>query len=308
MIDPKRYTCGKTRDKCRPLMRCKTLAARIIAISRIAAVVLVANLSACVSYQPKVTVDTVNAPVIWLVSFVENGLPAVDVQIGNAIYKMAIDLGLCRQIMSIKPNLLSRISSRRTGHFTIATDAMKGKLDKLEHQLINDVRIGDLVLHNVEVMPETRSAVPEAVDGLIGLGLLGRFTILIDYKSERIALYVAEYEPPDAGSWHKVKVRATINEGFITDVRMGARSYKMLLDTGSWNKQNSNAIFVRKQNLLELNQDSELFIDNASIGKYHLEPLFEMPTPFDGVLGWAFFSKYKAVLKLNRQLLYYIEA
>jgi len=221
---------------------------------------------------------------------------------------MGIDTGLIRQQMSIKPMLLSLGSARKTEHSVLLLDAMNGTFQRVYYQRLATVEIGDITFTDVEVIPEKREYVPTDVDGLIGLGLLKQFNLMIDYRKRTIDVYPSDRQPLEVIDWHKMKFKLDAQQGIILVINAQGHSYNMLLDTGAWNPDDNSVISIRKQRNKVVGEHAiEFLAGEMSIGEYTVDALFGSPVSFDGVLGASFFFKNRVYIDFTHSEIWFVE-
>jgi hypothetical protein len=133
---------------------------------------------------------------------VENFLPVVEVAAGDKTLRLALDLG-GTDALSLSQSAASDLDVEWTGRHRFVLDAF-GRLWRGREFIVPEVTIADLTLHGVRgyEIPDSRFQIPGMdgdvmqLDGYIGVDLLNKFNVLVDYPNGRLVLLDHAAAPP----------------------------------------------------------------------------------------------------------------
>jgi len=208
-------------------------------------------------------------------------LPTVPVVIGGRTIDVLLDLGGF-DTLSLSP-ALGRPTGRTRRFRTARGDTMVAR-----ELVLADVRIGDIVLHEVRGYEHlfARDFPPPVEAGYLGRGILDRFALAIDYPARRVSIARSQAELPASPGrrWHLVPFSSS-DSGAVVSASLDGRVHQLLLDTGA------TSSFMR-----EPVRARDLRIGGLALGPLDFEALDLSVPDADGLLGASFFATRRVLV------------
>ncbi len=159
----------------------------------------------------------------------ESRYAAVTVGIQGHEYRLILDTGSPNEAIALTREALANLDVRYTGKARVFRDAYGSRYESREF-VIPSMELGDLELRNVVGNERHRSVY--GLDGAIGLELLDRFDVLIDYSAGMLTLYRPEHEPAfvSDGSWFRYSYEGNLCMQVQFDFLDG--EHELCLDSG----------------------------------------------------------------------------
>ena len=212
-------------------------------------------------------------------------LPTVPVVVAGRTIDVLLDLGGF-DTLSLSP-ALGRQLARPTGNTRMFRTA-RGDALVARELVLPDVRIGDVVLHDVRGYEHVfaRDFPPPVEAGYLGRGILDRFALAIDYpaRSVAIARSRAELAASPGRRWSIVPFSSS-DSGAVVSASLDGRMHELLLDTGA------TSSFMRQPY-----RARDLRIGGVSLGPLDFEPLDLSVPDADGLLGASFFAPRRVLV------------
>jgi hypothetical protein len=159
----------------------------------------------------------------------ESRYPVVAVGIQGRQYRLMVDTGSPDEAIALTREALTHLDVRYTGKLRVFRDAYGDCYESREF-IIPVVELGDLELRTV--LANERHQSVYGLDGAIGLDLLDKFDVLVDYEGSTMTLYRPKHVPValSEGSWFRYRYDGNLYLG----VRFGflEGEYELSLDSG----------------------------------------------------------------------------
>jgi predicted aspartyl protease len=256
-------------------------------------------------------------------SRVSNGAFLVTVRTNGILARLVIDTGAEQSFLD--DEFASRLGLTRKGTMTIVKPYSVERADVVR---LSDLAIGPFHLTQLDMMTSdlryVSRALGENIDGVMGINLLCKFTIKLDYPTGMVT-FAAVTEPQSAGTPVTLE---TINGLYFARVLVQGKEMHLLLDTGS---NSSSLSWSRWLSLTSTRHEKSLIqgvgssggssgvafvcLRRVAIDDHHfrelpirLQPrtqtgLFADPR-FDGLLGGDILRQFIVTLDLAKQMIY----
>lgn len=253
--------------------------------SRILACVLAAALVSCGAPESFRVEPALPDAWIALPLRVEGDRPTVELALNGRRVPVLLDLGAGATVW-LEPAAAEAAGVRFTGGTATYTDAF-GREHPGRRFVIGECRAGEFALRDVEGR--------EAAVSMVGWRLLKAFRVLIDGPGNRIVLATGSALPPDVHpeGWVRVPFRAT-GSGIATDAIVGGRAVELVWDTGA------------SRSILKPGRGSgacALSLGGHEFGAEEFVALDLAEPPGDGLVGWPFFAKHRALIDWEARVL-----
>jgi hypothetical protein len=232
----------------------------------------------------------------------EENLPVVEVSVAGKVLPVLLDLGGFDSL-ALRPEALAGLGAQFTGKKRRWVDN-RGRRFRSREYVLPEVVIGDLRLGNVRGY-EDRGEAPAVpglqggLQGYLGLGVLARLSLVIDYPGKRLtlarnaALLGKEYPLSD---WPSVPFSRD-RSGVLTTFRVEGRTLRCIWDTGY---QYSVIRWAPPERVKSEGEERHFMAPALDAAGVDLGPLdfvvfdFKQP-PVDAMIGFNFFRD-RAVL------------
>jgi predicted aspartyl protease len=256
-------------------------------------------------------------------SRVSNGAFLVTVRTNGILAQLLIDTGATQSFLD--DEFASRLGLTRKGTITIVKPYSMERADVVR---LSDLAIGRFHLTQLDMMTSdlrhVSSALGENIDGVMGINLLCKFAIRLDY-STGTARFDTVTERQSAGTPIKLE---TINDLYFAPVLVQGKEMHLSLDTGSnssslsWSTWLSLTSAAHPKSFIQGVGSSGgssgaalVCLPKVAIGDHHLRNLpirlqprtqaglFADPR-FDGLLGGDVLKQFIVTLDLAKQMIY----
>lgn len=134
----------------------------------------------------------------------DGGMPWIEASVGGRPVRLLLDLGGFDAV-ALAPEELSRMEVTWTGQ-SITTITAMGETAKAREYVLRDFELGGIVFPEIRGYEDLLQGSPRGVarSGYVGLGLLRRFRIIIDYPSRHLVLIWPDAQMPapyDVENW-----------------------------------------------------------------------------------------------------------
>lgn len=258
----------------------------------------------------------------------KSGYPSVIATIQGIKIPLQFDLGAVKTEIALSETIIKKyhIKVIETGKLNYRRDT-QGIIIIGKEFILPHLKLGDLILNNVQIVvsdveknsiPGGRAPSPKiAKNGLIGLGLVNQFNVIIDYKNAKLILINGDAYPPGyhIDSWRKISF--VMDENIITSSQINNKTIHLLWDTGApynWinpNKISGENILCPQSVIDELHVDSThcngikttLMMSNHPFKNNIFYINLMKGLPADGVIGEPFFKKHIVYINFTKKTL-----
>lgn len=253
---------------------------------------------------------------------VKNPMPIVTIDDGKNKTDFFLDTGADINL-TLTQSDLKKLNAKPTGK-DLNSATNYGKYKSKEY-VIKSWNLGGFKLSDVrcEELSDTRkNKEPFVTHSTIGLGLLRKYAILVDYTNHKLVLYSPDnYQSYiDTSSW--IKVESPYDPlGIVIDGIIGTNKYRLCIDTGCVAYDNGTKCsynVFKGINRKAFNQpmksiDGMSVVNSVSmkLGEQTLPNLNFMfldfvtePEGLDGFLGSDFLDKYKVLVDFKRNCVF----
>ncbi len=256
----------------------------------------------------------------------ESWYPSIIITVQGKKIPLQLDLGSAKTNLTINPSLLKKfnIKANYTGNSKQVSDS-QGRRAIIKEFILSNIKIENLTLNNIsgyETHPfpwGTPGKAPEvAKNGVIGLGLISKYNVIVDYKNKKLILIqgnfiLSEY---DIHSW--LHIPFIFNGNIITRLANENNKINLLWDTGApinliqskvklfgeIKPCSKDAIYQ-----LEMSQNkctgiiTNIAINNQSIKNIVFYPYPLKGLPADGIIGEPLFKNHIVYINFSTRLL-----
>ena len=238
----------------------------------------------------------------------DQGMAWVDARIGGRPTRLLLDLGGFDAV-SLVPEALKDIPVTWTGR-TLTTYSTTGEGVRSREYIVREVEVGGVVFRDLrgheDLLQGKQRAVPRS--GYLGLGILRRFRIVIDYAARVLVLIWPDAPTPpayDVENWPAVKF-APESDGVVARARVEGVERLLVWDTGA-----SHCVLkAGLEGAAPVERRGEhafVTVKSFDVGGRDVGPMefallaFKQPRA-DGFVGYPFFAKHAVYVDFrNRQ-------
>lgn len=274
----------------------------------------------CAQAKQQINENDIVVPLIF-----KSWSPTIFVTIEKIKIPLQFDLGAANIGISLSPNILKNLKKvKYTGHTRTVRDS-QGRKAILQEFILPDVQIANLKINNMKGIENhpfpwgSPGVAPEDVkNGVIGLGIVTKFNMIIDYKNRKLILIKGNNYPShyNIDSWQKIPF--TMNGNIVTNVKFGNKQIKLLLDTGvQFNlikpiPKVSGDIRPCPKNIADIlgmdaNHCKEITAnvtkDKSRLNKMTFYITSLQGLPVDGVIGEPFFKNHIVYINFSKKIL-----
>jgi len=257
-----------------------------------------------VEAPPPAEVGVVRVPLT-----LEGGMPWVEAKIGGRPVRLLLDLGGFDAVALI-PDELKEIQVTWTGKSRTTFSAM-GEAATAREYVLPEVELGGILFPEVKGYEDLLHGKNRAVAraGYLGLGILRRFRIVIDYPARQLVLIWPDAptpEPYDVQDWPTVECEAG-KDGVVARAKVNGIDRLFVWDTGATHcvlkTGLEGAAPVRQIEGHPFAAVASFSLVNEEFGPLDFALLdFKMPKA-DGFIGYSFFAKHAVYVDFaNRKL------
>ena len=230
--------------------------------------------------------------------FLDRGMAWVDVTIEGRPLRLLLDLGGFDTV-ALTPESLEGMSVTWTGRTRTTFSAM-GDVARAREYVLPAMELGGVVFRELRGTEDLLKGEKRVVQrtGYLGLGLLQRFNLIIDYPARELVLLWPDVSPPEeyrVEEWPSTEFAAGVN-GVIGTVEIDGERRRLVWDTGASHcvlktgLQGSGAI--KKEGAYSVCTPSTFQVGGHEFGPVEFVLLdFKQPTA-DGFIGYSFFGKH----------------
>lgn len=295
----------------------------MLKLSRILLFLLAAILTSANAKQTEVNYTVI--PLLFHTSW----YPSVIVTIEGKKIPIQFDLGAAKVEIALSEKILKQFHQAiiYTGKMNNGKDA-RGVITTVREFILPQVELGGLVINNIKGVesaidknPSYGGGAPppeDAKNGLIGLGFVGKYSIIIDYKHAKLILINGHGYPPGyaVGSWQKIHFM--LDGNVITDAKANGKEIKLLWDTGARFNMIKTTVKIPGETtrcletvITELGLDRNIckgtiinmMIDSHYFGKeiFYTRPM--QGVPVDGIIGEPFFKTHMVYINFAERII-----
>jgi hypothetical protein len=270
-----------------------------------------AALAGCATEPSPVAIEASALPAAIPFTIEFEGLPIVELGVGDRILRLAVDTGADRVSIAIKPSALREGEIAYNGRTRTSAD-VNGKKRIERGFVLREARLGALPLRDLQCSEELRDFVP--VDGIIGNAFLSTFTVVLDYRASAMTLEPRSSIPPAPDGSARIAVPFTRGFGELTvECSWRGGRGRFCLDTGAAGSGLVHSAVARR---LERNGNSpRALLQDFSIGRLPLGDLEldirdlgsigPFGPPFDGIIGYAALKDRRAIFDFRSGVIYF---
>jgi len=237
----------------------------------------------------------------------KGGFPIVNVKINNNPISVLFDLGAANIGLSLSKKIIEQngLSLRYTGTEKKLHDS-QGRSAVVKEFVIPKIQLGNFILTNIngsEYHPFPWGAPgppPEEVThGVIGLGLISHFNVIIDYQHEKLILIKNDHCPDEYSLRAWKQIHFIFNKNIFTPVRLNDKKNNRLIllwDTGA-------PFNFIKSGILNQSGIVDLIIDDQSLNHVMFTIQSMEGLPADGVVGAPFFRDHIVYIDFDKKIL-----
>lgn len=248
-----------------------------------------------------------------------HGYPIVKFTIYGKQIPLNLDLGASKIDLAINPKLLKQlhIKVNYTGKFQKAVDA-RGVKSIYKEFILPKAQLGNFIIKKIQCLEYSPWGGKGASKiGVVGLNLMARFNIIIDYKKSRIILIKGNDYPPNynVNAWPKIPF--LLEDNIITTARVGFKTIKLLWDTGAilsfikpTVKLPGKVKTCSKKVTTYLNNCRKIYIEDFRMGNtnfgniiFYAHSMPGLPINVDGLLGRNFFETHVIYINFTKKFL-----
>ena len=249
------------------------------------------------------------AGVIRIPIHLEGGMPWVDATIDGRTVRLLLDLGGFDAVALI-PRELDEIQVTWTGRSRTTFSAM-GESARAREYLLKDFRLGGIVFPEVRGFEDLLHGKQRAVarSGYLGLGILRRFRLIIDYPARKLVLIWPDAATPSdyaVERWPSVGLSSN-SDGVMARVNLDGADRLMVWDTGASHCVLKSGLEggapVRDLSGHPFAGLKSMIIGDHDFGAQDFALLdFKQPKA-DGFIGYSFFAKHAVYVDFEQRLL-----
>jgi hypothetical protein len=244
------------------------------------------------------------------------GMPSSFVTINNKTIPLLLDSGASKIFLVLSKNVLKDLNVTYTGE-THCLRAVDGRYC-MKKFIIPSVKVGNFTLRNVpgEELKKlwggsTKGFIETEAskNGIIGLGLLRQFNVLLDYKNHEITYSLPKTYPKNLNLASCHSVKTDFVHGIVADYFFNNKNNIMVLDTGSnlsIVKPNANKVFYPCEES-HINDFKNCRINKISVFPNQKPEDFyveDLNLPFDGIIGSAYIQNHKIFIDSAKKVVY----
>jgi predicted aspartyl protease len=247
--------------------------------------------------------------VIRIPIHLEGGMPWVDAEIDGRTVRLLLDLGGFDSVALI-PRELEEIQVTWTGRSRTTFSAM-GESARAREYMLKDFRLGGIVFPEVRGYEDLLHGKQRAVarSGYLGLGILRRFRVVIDYPARQLVLIWPDVATPsdfDIERWPTASLTSS-SEGVMARVNLDGVDRLMVWDTGASHCVLKSGLEgsapVRELSGHPFASTKSLLIADHDFGPTDFALLdFKQPKA-DGFIGYSFFAKHAVYVDFEKRIL-----
>jgi len=253
-------------------------------------------------------------------------IPLVNVEIENSKIPFMLDTGAAQESIVINESLSKKLKIYKTRETKKSVDFF-GNTQEGKEFIISSIRLGDFVLHNIKGtirqpwgLKKNQKAPPALAfgNGIIGLKLLKKFKIIIDYPHKNLVLIKNKIPPRyTLKNWNVLFFDPQCGDGIVTQAYIQHSLITLLWDTGAnfmplhprhdiRGRIHSCPSYVEKS--LDDTICKMLKVSNLKIGKKEYNNIdfilvsFQEPK-VDGFIGEPFLAKHIIYIDFKKGLL-----
>ncbi|HTF57903.1 MAG TPA: hypothetical protein VK661_11790 [Planctomycetota bacterium] len=228
----------------------------------------------------------------------DRGMAWIDVIIAGRAFRLLLDLGGFDTV-ALTPESLQGMAVTWTGRTRTTLSAM-GDVAKAREYVLPAMELGGVVFRELRGTEDLLKGEKRVVQrtGYLGLGLLQRFNLIIDYPARELVLLWPNVAPPAAYAveeWPSTEFASGVN-GVVATVEIDGSKRRLVWDTGASHCVLKTGLQgsapVRKEG-----DYSVCTLKAFDVGGHDFGPVdfvlldFKQP-PADGFIGYPFFGKH----------------
>lgn len=254
----------------------------------------------------------------------EGGSPYMFLETQGKTLEIHLDTG-SHGTIALVPEIVENLHVQYTGESGWSSDNYGTR--PVKPFLLPEAKLGGLIFHNLLCQEHEMPAQSPAKDsGIMGLGFLKEFDVLLDYSEEKMVLY-RHGVTPDLSNWQKFSF-IPHEYGILFKGKFTANSPELtfLLDTGAIARDHTDECFniITHSGLAKLEgilqegisveqwlgydviRSQDLLIENVTLHSLNFIFIesFTQPRLVDGFLGRGFFLKYKVFIDVDNSTMY----
>ncbi|RUQ92505.1 aspartyl protease family protein [Legionella septentrionalis] len=253
-----------------------------------------------------------------------HGLPSCDIEIQGKKIPVILDTGASKYELALSRYALKNINvvyhPKKECSKTISAEFCA------ETFIIPELKIGPFFLHNIKGIVMSKlwggndanfKHTEASKNGVLGLRLLSRYGLLLDYANSQAILTQANIPPKDYDIMSWIKIPFIFQGGILTTAKINGEIKKLIWDTGA------NPSIIRATNLISkasrlcprdayYNESgcslikTQLFSINKEIipNNWFMLSSLDKSIPFDGFVGSNYYEKNVLFFDFNNKFIY----
>lgn len=286
----------------------------------------IAKLFFIITIFPQICLATPPSPAYEIldIEFINN-LPFVNIQVENEKAKVLLDTGARNQVLVLKEDILSKLSTIKLFPTKEKSSDITGKEYIATKYILPNFNIGAVSFFQVRLTQDTNWGLSDdsaenilkTKDGVIGLELFINKAIIIDYPHKKLTIIYEKYpEEYDIDNWHNLDFKVDrygLNLYLSIDQN---KTKRFILDSGSnisLIKQSSIGTSEVKNDCLItlMNDNSCNYVESRNLILKHLELanmkffLYNFQRDFepDGIIGYDFLEDKVLYIDFNKRIM-----
>jgi hypothetical protein len=266
-----------------------------------------------------------NNDIILPLKFSRDGTPIISIQIQNHNIPLIFDSGAQKISIALSKYIVNNL------HLKILPTKNKvryfdgtGKINCYKVYIIPELKIGNTIMHNIPCHlidkiwggHDGKLVSFEALrNGVVGLDLLRKFNVLIDYQARYIIVNKLSSYPARIDFKNWLQIPFYDRYGITTKAQINGKKTILVWDTGAnvsvINRTSKLLKAVQKKSCADKNNQHCRYFETKSIaigGKKLPKMQFFIPKnltlPFDGLIGSSFFKKHIVFFDFKNKLIF----
>ncbi|HEY3226125.1 MAG TPA: hypothetical protein VGK61_03895 [Planctomycetota bacterium] len=254
--------------------------------------------ASCTTVADPDPIPVVESGLVRIPLVLDRGMAWVDVNIAGRSFRLLLDLGGFDTV-ALSPEALAGLAVSWTGRTRTTFSAM-GDLARAREYILPALELGGVVFHELRGTEDLLQGEKRAVKrpGYLGLGLLQRFNLIIDYPARELVLLWPDVSPPAeyrVEEWPSTEFAAGVN-GVVATVEIDGSRRRLVWDTGASHcilkSGLQGSALVGKEGQYSVCTPKSFEVGGHDFGAVEFVLLEFKQPPADGFIGYPFFGKH----------------
>lgn len=228
----------------------------------------------------------------------DRGMAWIDVAIAGRSFRLLLDLGGFDTV-ALSPESLEGMEVSWTGRTRTTFSAM-GDVARAREYVLPPMELGGVVFRDLRGTEDLLRGEKRAVKrtGYLGLGLLQRFNLIIDYPARELVLLWPGVSPPAeyrVEEWPSTEFASGVN-GVVGTVEIDGERRRLVWDTGASHCVLKSGLQrsapTRKEGDYSVCTPRSFEVGGHEFGPVEFFLLDFKQPPADGFIGYSFFGKH----------------